>query len=298
MSGWVAVPEGPFDALRQGLRIYRSAAGVLTTQILVVVLVSGVFFIGMFGTHMLPQGRAGAPMPPMGFEVSLFAFAIGIIQLVLQMGSMYSVAQVMDGTAPHLADLRWGLRRGEAWLLAVIVEVVNMVFAELSGLAMQASGLRATGNPKHPFVALHGVVLPLAVMGAIFLVFAVITNTVMLAMATAARYGQPASASLRTALQTFTRGHRRFLWINLAWGLVFFAVMVATGVGAVIMAIVAQLLSQGAAGIVFMRIVMALVMMAIIVLFVVGILAFLAAMLASYVAASGALNGPAVAGRA
>ncbi|MDA8390474.1 MAG: hypothetical protein M0Z76_07065 [Gammaproteobacteria bacterium] len=301
MSARVTIPEGSFDALRQGWRIYRSAAGVFTGQMVLICLVLALFFISLVAAHMLPEPRPGMPMVPVGFGVSVFAFVMGITQMILEMGSMRSMAQVIDGGRARIADLWWGVRRGEVWLLAVVIEVVNIVLGELSGLAMQASGLRETGNPKHPFLALHGPAIPLVIMGGVFLMFAIINNTIMLAMATASRYGQPAFASLRAALGTFTRGYRRFLWINLAWLLMLCSVMVVLGIGAVIVVVLVRMLSGSAlaAGLHAVLVIAGvLVGAALVVLFVIAVFASLVAILASYVAASGALKVRTSAGQA
>ncbi len=251
MTNAVAVPTGPFDAIRQGWRIYRAGRGVVTGQIALLIL----FFLVVLGVLAAtgiwsPQRPPALPMGQAGFSfgVSVALFAVSLVDMVLQMGILHSLGELAEGRPVRVADLGWGMRRGEVWLLATIIGVINLILNPLSARMVVASGFRVTGNPHHPFTVVHGPWMLLGVLGFLCVLLLLVGNTLLLAMATASRYGQSALTSLRTALKSFAPGFRRFLWINLCLILVWLGIGLAAGIVVGLFAFLLHALGMGAPG--------------------------------------------------
>ena len=285
MSVMPAVPTGPFDAVRQGWRLCRQNLGVLVGEILVAGAVSLVFVAIMRAVQWWPV-TSPAPMIRMSFGASLAFFAMGLLGMVLDMGIMRSMTVVLAGGRARIQDLGWGLRRGEIWLLAVVIEVANLILQGILEIALLASGLRPTGDPKHPFLALHGLVWPSVTLLAGMLALGIVANTAMLAMATASRAMKPAFGALRDALRTFARGYRRFLWINLAVMLVFAGWVLLGGIIAVGGVFLLHLLGTGALA----RLLSALGALVLVLAVATSILVTAAVLLASFVTASASIG--------
>ena len=210
----VGKSQGPLEMFRQGVALYRRAFALLTTEFVVLQLTTMLMLALLVSAHILPV-RAPSTWSA-GLRVALFSWGLAVVALVLQMGLMRSLANVADGRSAHFMDLLWGVKRGEAWLLAIILQVLGLVIFQVLAGSMVATGMHASGNPQHPIVLLYGPLWPFLFLLAAVLVLGVFGNTVIMAMALAARYALPASAALRAALKIFRRGYRRYLFLNLA----------------------------------------------------------------------------------
>ncbi len=210
----VTKSQGSVEMLRQGIALYRRAFAPLTTEFVVLQLANILIFAFLVSAHALPV-RAPKTWSA-GLGLALFSWGFAVVELVLQIGLMRSLANVADGRHARFMDLLWGVKRGEAWLLAIVLQVLGLViFQVLAGLTA-ASGMHATGNPHHPFVLLDGPLWPFLFLLIAILVLGIFGNTAAMAMAIASRYTLPAFAALRAALKTFRHGYRRYLLLNLA----------------------------------------------------------------------------------
>ena len=206
--------QGSLEMLRQGVALYRRGFALFTTEFVVLQLATMLIFALLASAHILPVGTPSTWSA--GLRLALFSWGLAVVAVVLQMGLMRSLANVADGRDARFMDLLWGVKRGEAWLLAIILQVLALVVFRVLAWFTAASGMQATGNPHHPVVLLDGPLWPFLFLLAAVLVLGIFGNTVIMAMALAARYALPASAALRAALKIFRRGYRRYLFLNFA----------------------------------------------------------------------------------
>ncbi|MHB1565278.1 MAG: hypothetical protein ACYCXG_00915 [Acidiferrobacter sp.] len=229
-DGLGRVPQGPGSALRQGLRIFRQAPWLLMGELMLIGLVAAIFFYQLFILHVFQPLRSTTGhiiglMPPTDLPGSIVVFALGVVITVLEIGWLRSISNVMDGRPAQRADLLWGIRRGEVWLLAIVMQVVQIVAG-----ALAAGGARLAGAPNPAqltFATPAHVAAPLfsAVMVVILLIVA---NTSLLAAAAAARFELPAMASFVVALRSFRYGRRRYLGLAVLFMLMM-AVLILAG---------------------------------------------------------------------
>lgn len=229
-DGLGRVPQGPGSAFRQGLRIFRQAPWVLMSELMLIGLVAAIFFYQLLMSHVFQPLRSTTGhiiglMPPTDLLGSILVFALGVVITVLEIGWLRSISNVMDGRPAQGADLLWGIRRGEVWLLAIVMQVVQIVAG-----ALAAGGARLAGAPNPgqlTFATPAHAAAPLfsAVMAVILLIVA---NTSLLAAATAARFELPAMASFVVALRSFHHGRRRYLGLAVLFMLMM-AVLILVG---------------------------------------------------------------------
>lgn len=183
------------------------------------------FVLRVFQPLRSTTGHIVGLLPPSDLAGSVVVFGISVVMTVLEIGWLRSISNVLDGRPAYGTDLLWGLRRGEMWLLAIVMQVVQIIASELA-----AAGARLVGAPNPTRIMLttpaHGVVAPLfsVIMAVILLVVA---NTSLLAASAAARFGQSAWASFLIALRTFHRGCRRYLGLVALFMLLMAALILA-----------------------------------------------------------------------
>lgn len=235
MEGGAAESVGPVRAFRQGFALYRRGFSVLTAELVILGLAGLLVVTFLMSAHVLPIHTP--PTFLAGLWLTVLAFCFGVAQIVLQTGLMRSITKVAEGREGRIGDLLWGARRGEIWLLAIVLQVLGFVLFQLGAFCVMASGMHATGDPRHPIVLLDGPLPPLLLLIVWAVVMVLYGNTGLMAMAMAARYELPAFAALRAALKTFRRGYRRYLALNVIWvGVLVGGLMVAAAVFGVLLA--------------------------------------------------------------
>ncbi|WP_297373578.1 hypothetical protein [Acidiferrobacter sp.] len=282
----VTKSQGPLEMLRQGVALYRRAFGLLTIELVALESVNLLAFMLLTSTHILPTR---APMPTMTrLPVALFFWGFGVVEFALQTGLMRSLANVADGRDARVTDLLWGVKRGEVWLLAIVLQVVSLVIFQVVAWFGVASGVHATGNPHHPIALLAGPWLPLLFLFGAIAVLGIFGNTVAMAMAMAARYTLPAFAALRAALKTFRRGYRRYLLLNFAGIGALMGMALAFAVIFTILLVLVRFLGAG----LIIHVVTAIVFLAVLCVALIAMLMWVVVLLAAFVITSGVV-GPA-----
>lgn len=282
----VAKSQGPLELLRQGVALYRRGFALFTTEFVILQLANILVFAFLASAHVLPV-RAPKTWSA-GLVLALFSWGFAVVEIVFQIGLMRGLANVADGRDARFMDLLWGVKRGEAWLLAIVLQVLGLVIFQVLAWFTVASGMHATGNPHHPFVLLDGPLWPFLSLLTAILALGIFGNTAAMAMAMASRHALPAFAALRAALKTFRHGYRRYLFLNFA------GIGVLTGVGltiagiSIVLLILLHFLGAGPIG----HALRALVFLAALCAFVTAALMWAMVLLAAFVTASGMI-GPA-----
>ncbi|MHB8252519.1 MAG: hypothetical protein ACYDEV_02175 [Acidiferrobacter sp.] len=284
--------DGPVQAIRSGIGIFWRGRGLMIGEVLLIglTMIIGMAVLRVIGVFPPPAGpmAPGSMMLWSSFTWSglLGEFGFGIGILFLEIGMMRSLTNLADGRPAGLRDLVWAFRRGEVWLLVIAWQVVALGLDGLFVGALMEGGLRATGQPQHPFMWIHGGFVPPLLLAVVAAAILIISNTVGLAIAGAARFELSAFNALRLGLRSFRAGNRRYLLM------VPLLILAGTGVGLTLGFVVGLVVfSMKAFGALpLTRVLGAIFMILVMIVSILLIISFGIVMMAAFVVASGALK--------
>jgi len=283
---------GPKQAIKSGLEIFWRGRGLLIGEVLLIALIiiiatAMLQAFGIFPSPKTPMSSGSMAMwSSFTWKDLLGEFGFGIAVLFMEIGMMRSLANLADGRPAGVKDLVWAFRRGEVWLLIIAWQVIALGLDGLLVGSLREGGLRATGQPQHPFIWTHGGFVPPLVLVAIVLVVLMISNTVGLTFASAARFELSASNALRVGLRSFRTGNRRYLL------LIPLLILIGIGVGVTLgFAVGAMTFLVKALGpLPFVRVLGAVFMILLMIASILVLISMIIVVMASFIVASGALK--------